>query len=217
MSSNLLIFVAVFAVFIPALMLPGPDFIGVVRSSLSNGTKAGLLTTAGVTVGLGFFAILSLVGLSAIMAQYQWLATAVRVAGGLYLCYLGIRLLLTKQQDISPGLDAEAKDMRPHDATRSFLFGFGVTLTNPKAIVLFASVFAPAISAETPNWLLVAMVGLVMLASAIWYTCVTLFMTALPVMERFKDARHWIERVAGVCFIAIGGKIMADARSPIAP
>lgn len=47
-------FVSVFAIFIPALMLPGPDFIAVVRSSMTRGTRAGLLTTLGVTTGLGF-------------------------------------------------------------------------------------------------------------------------------------------------------------------
>ena len=69
--SPALILIPVFAVFIPALMLPGPDFVGVVRSSLTRGARAGLLTTAGVTVGLGFYATLSLVGLAAIMVQYH--------------------------------------------------------------------------------------------------------------------------------------------------
>ena len=74
--------VPVFAVFIPALILPGPDFVGVVRSSLTRGTTAGLLTTLGVTIGLGMYATLSLLGLSAILVKYQWLTWAVRVLGG---------------------------------------------------------------------------------------------------------------------------------------
>src|ERR687887_602325 len=88
--------VAVFAVFLPALILPGPDFVGVVRSSLTRGTTAGLLTTLGVTIGLGMYATLSLLGLSAVLVKYQWLTWAVRVLGGAYLVYLGIRLLRSK-------------------------------------------------------------------------------------------------------------------------
>ena len=57
------VLISVFAVFIPALILPGPDFIGVVRSSMTRGTVAGLLTTIGVSVGLGMYATLSLLGL----------------------------------------------------------------------------------------------------------------------------------------------------------
>lgn len=45
--------IRVFAVFIPALILPGPDFVAVVRSSMSRGTAAGIRTTAGVSLGLG--------------------------------------------------------------------------------------------------------------------------------------------------------------------
>ena len=215
-SEHLLVLIAIFAVFIPALMLPGPDFIGVVRSSLGRGTKAGLLTTAGVTVGLGFYATLSLVGLAAIMIQYQWLAITVRVLGGLYLCYLGVRLLLeARKASNTNGYDAVDGQDNKTGAWGSLLFGFTVTLTNPKAIVLFASVFAPAITTETPVWLMVAMVSLVMLSSAVWYTCVSLFFTAPMVRQRFLNARHWIERVAGVCFVAIGGRILFDSRSPV--
>src|SRR5258708_38080624 len=86
----------VFGVFIPALLLPGPDFVGVVRSSLTRGTTAGLLTTLGVTIGLGMYATLSLLGLSAVLVKYQWLTWAVRVLGGAHLVYLGIKVLPAK-------------------------------------------------------------------------------------------------------------------------
>src|SRR3546814_1898939 len=57
-----LVLIGVFAVFIPALMLPGPDFVAVVRSSMTHGTRAGLLTTLGVSLGLCLYATLSLLG-----------------------------------------------------------------------------------------------------------------------------------------------------------
>lgn len=214
MTASLLILIPIFAVFIPALMLPGPDFVGVVRASLTGGTRAGLLTTLGVTTGLGLYAALSLAGLSAIMSQYHWLAVAVRVAGGLYLVYLGIRLIGTRAAPIAVEVEAAAPNRPPH-ALRSYLIGLSITLTNPKAIVLFASVFAPAIHADTPRFVMAAIVALVMLSSLIWYTLVTLFMSSAPVMRRFRDAQHWIERIAGVSFVALGGKLIADARSPL--
>ena len=203
--------VAVFAVFIPALILPGPDFVGVVRSSLTRGTTAGLLTTLGVTIGLGMYATLSLLGLSAVLVKYQWLTWAVRVLGGAYLVYLGIRLLRAK-----PG---KLQDMAAQGPLRgnALLFGFFVTLTNPKAIVLFASVFATAVTASTPHWLMAVMIALVMASALVWYSIVSLFMSSGPVMRRFQNARHWIERVAGASFVLIGGRIIADARNPVSP
>jgi threonine/homoserine/homoserine lactone efflux protein len=206
-----LVLISVFAVFIPALLLPGPDFVAVVRSSMTRGTRAGLLTTLGVSLGLCLYATLSLLGLSAILVKYQWLTWAVRVLGGGYLIFLGIRLLMARPQLIEVD-----QAMRPV-GSRAILFGFLVTLTNPKAIVLFASVFATAVTASTPLWLMGLMIGLVTASSLTWYSCVSLFMSSGPVIRRFQRARHWIERAAGVCFIGLGGKVLADAGRPISP
>jgi threonine efflux protein len=206
-----LVLISVFAVFIPALLLPGPDFVAVVRSSMTRGTRAGLLTTLGVSLGLCLYASLSLLGLSAILVKYQWLTWAVRVLGGGYLIFLGIRLLRAR-----PQLIELEQAMRPV-GSRAILFGFLVTLTNPKAIVLFASVFATAVTASTPLWLMGLMIALVTASSLTWYSCVSLFMSSGPVIRRFQRARHWIERAAGVCFIGLGGKVLADAGRPISP
>ncbi len=204
-----LIFITVFAVFIPALVLPGPDFVAVVRSSMTRGTRAGLLTTLGVTIGLSMYATVSLLGLSAILVEFQWLAWLVRVLGGCYLVYLGIKLLRAR-----PATPAD-HGTEPAGRHNAMLFGFLVTLTNPKAIVLFASVFATAVTPATPTWVMVLMIILVGSASFTWYAIVSLFMSSSPVVRRFRNARHRIERAAGVCFIGIGGKVMIDARNPV--
>jgi len=207
------ILIPVFGVFIPALMLPGPDFVGVVRASITRGTRAGLLTAAGVTTGLGFYATLNIVGLAAILTQFHWLTVAVRVLGGCYLIYLGARLALTKATPVEINTDGYLIAI---GAGRSFLLGLGITLTNPKAVVLFSAAFAPAITQQTPAWLTVVMVGLVVLSAGIWYLLVALFMSSGPVVRRFRTAQHWIERAAGVCFVTIGGRILANARSSTA-
>jgi threonine efflux protein len=94
-----ILLISVFAIFIPALLLPGPDFVAVVRSSMTHGTRAGLLTTLGVSMGLFLYATLSLLGLSAILVEYQGLTVVVRVLGGAYLVYLGIQLIRAKAEE----------------------------------------------------------------------------------------------------------------------
>ncbi|GFE65876.1 LysE family translocator [Litoreibacter roseus] len=207
--SELFVLATVFAVFIPALMLPGPDFVAVVRSSMTHGTRAGLLTTVGVSAGLCLYATLSILGLSALLIEYQWLTWLVRILGGGYLIYLGIKLLRSRPEPIDLGTVASPTK------GRSLTFGFLVTLTNPKAIVLFASVFATAITPATPGWVMVAMIGLVTTSSLVWYTLVSVLMSAPPVMRRMQNAKHRIEKAAGICFIGLGGKVIADARTPL--
>ncbi len=207
--SELIVLATVFAVFIPALMLPGPDFVAVVRSSMAHGTGAGLLTSVGVSIGLCFYASLSILGLSSLLVEFQWLTWAVRIVGGSYLIYLGVKLWRSKPTQIDLNtVERPAK-------RKALMFGFLVTLTNPKAIVLFASVFATAITPATPSWVMVVMITLVTLSSLAWYALVSLFMSSTPVMKRFEHARHRIEKAAGVCFVALGGKVISDARNPL--
>lgn len=203
--------IAVFAVFIPALLLPGPDFVAVARSSIAHGARCGVITAVGVTVGQVFYAGLSLLGLSALMIEHHWLAWAVRVLGGAYLVYLGLTLLLARRQALT--LEAAGAPA----STEALAFGFLVTLTNPKAVVLFASVFATAVTPATPVWVMAAMVLLVAASCLIWYSLVAMFLAAPAVAARLSAARRWIERAAGVCFIGFGGKVLADSRTPISP
>jgi threonine efflux protein len=206
-----LVLITGFAVFVPALQLPGPDFVAVVRSAMAHGAGSGRLTTLGVATGLSFYATLSLVGLSAILVEYQWLTWLIRVLGGGYLVYLGVRLLWTRAAPIEI---AAATPPSPH---RAILFGLIVTQTNPKAIVLFASVFATAVTATKPTWLMALMIGLLGGSALVWYAVVSCFVASGPVVRRFQRTRHWIDRTAGGCFVALGGKVLADSRNPLAP
>jgi threonine/homoserine/homoserine lactone efflux protein len=203
-----IILISVFGIFIPALILPGPDFVAVVRSSMTRGTRAGLWTTLGVSICLGLYATLSLLGLSAVLVQYQWLAWAVRLLGAGYLIYLGLRLIFSNTEV------PEIAGQEGIGASTAFRFGFYVTLTNPKAVVLFTSVFATSVTSATPVWLMAVMIGLVFAAALTWYSIVSVFMSSAPVRRRFTRARHWIERAAGVVFVGIGGRIFWDARAP---
>ena len=154
---------------------------------------------------------MSLVGLSAILVEYHWLTWLIRILGGGYLLYLGVRLLWTRAAPVDIAAAA------PPSRHRAILFGFIVTLTNPKAIVLFASVFATAVTATTPTWLMALMIKLVGGSALIWNSVVSCFMASDPIVRRFQRTRHWIERTAGGCFVALRGKVLADARNPLAP
>ncbi len=92
-----------------------------------------------------------------------------------------------------------------------------MTLTNPKAIVLFASLFATSVGPATPSWVLVTLVLLVGLLSLGWYALVASLVGSGPARDRLARARRAIDRAAGGCFLLFGGKVLADARSPLSP
>ena len=113
---------------------PGPAVIYLVTRTLSQGRAAGLASVAGVALGnLGNAAAASL-GLAVIFAVSGRAFTLVKLAGAIYLVYLGIREL--RRAAAPRGARPE-----PHPAPRrrAFRDGFLVALLNPKTALFFAA------------------------------------------------------------------------------
>jgi homoserine/homoserine lactone efflux protein len=112
-------------------VVPGPTVTVIVANSLAHGTRAGLLNVAGTQLGLGLMMAILIVGLSSVIAAMSWLFDWLRIAGALYLIYIGYRLLR------SPDAIAEGKTSAPRGGF--FLQGFLVMMSNPKALFWFGA------------------------------------------------------------------------------
>src|SRR3954468_5869129 len=113
-------------------VIPGPTVTVIVGNSLAHGTRAGLLNVAGTQLGLGLMMAILVVGLSSIIAAMSWLFDWLRIAGAIYLVYLGWKLLR------SPDALADAKAVTvPRGGF--FLQGFLVLMANPKALFWFGA------------------------------------------------------------------------------
>jgi threonine/homoserine/homoserine lactone efflux protein len=87
---DLLPILGIFAVFSPALMLPGPDFVVVVRNTMAHGRRNGVLTALGISIGIVLYAGLSVVGIATLLNQLAWFGSVIRILGATFLTYLGI-------------------------------------------------------------------------------------------------------------------------------
>jgi homoserine/homoserine lactone efflux protein len=112
-------------------IIPGPTVTVIVANSLAHGTRAGLLNVAGTQLGLGVMMAILIVGLSSVIAAMSWLFDWLRIAGAIYLVYIGYRLLR------SPEAIADAKASAPR--VGFFLQGFLVMMSNPKALFWFGA------------------------------------------------------------------------------
>ena len=91
---------------------PGADTFLVVRNSLRGGYRDGILTTLGISSGLYFHALLSAVGVSAVLAHSAAAFLVLKVAGAGYLAWLGIQSLrssMRAQPATTPGEVAAAR------------------------------------------------------------------------------------------------------------
>ncbi len=116
------------------LVLPGPTILTVISYSLSHGPRANAALVAAVALGDSTALALSLLGLGALLATSAFWFTLVKWAGGLYLLYLGLRLLAAGTA--RPALHAAAP---PASRVRLFANTYLVTALNPKGIVFFVA------------------------------------------------------------------------------
>lgn len=112
---------------------PGPGVLYIVARSLVQGRCAGLVSVGGVALGNLGNAVAASVGLAAIFAVSSLAATGIRLAGALYLVYLGLQMLHT------PATPASVERVPSVPLRRIFRDGFVVALFNPKTTVFFAA------------------------------------------------------------------------------
>jgi threonine/homoserine/homoserine lactone efflux protein len=143
----------------------GPIGVLCIRRTLAEGRTSGLVSGLGVACADALYGSVAALGLSvadALLGQLLW----IRLAGGLFLCYLGLRTLAAR-----PPAEATAAEVR---AGRGLLGAFGstflLTLANPMTILSFAAIFAglgPRTGASGAEALLLVL-G-VFAGSALWW------------------------------------------------
>ncbi|MFC5521467.1 LysE family translocator [Polaromonas jejuensis] len=126
-----LAFVAASAVL---LIIPGPTILTVISYSMAHGRRANVPLVAAVALGDSTALLVSLLGLGALLATSAFWFTVVKWVGGLYLLYLGIKLL---RAGISPA--GPASPATPGSRWRLFANTYLVTALNPKGIVFFVA------------------------------------------------------------------------------
>src|SRR6476620_35608 len=82
-------------------LTPGPDTLYILGRSIAHGRRAGVASALGISVGSIFPTGAAALGLSAVLATSAWAFMVVKIAGGAYLIFLGVRTLLEKQTELS--------------------------------------------------------------------------------------------------------------------
>lgn len=188
---------------------PGQDMILVMSRSVALGPAAGVVTAAGVSIGLVGHTILAALGLGAILRASEMLFTGLKLAGAAYLVLLGVGLLRTR------GAELALRGSSARSSVRLFADGALSNLSNPKiAIFYFAFLpqFVPAGAAHpTLSMLALGLVfaGLTFLVKA----PVGLFAGMLSGWLRARPrALVWLHRASGAVLVGLGVRLAMEPR-----
>jgi threonine/homoserine/homoserine lactone efflux protein len=195
-----------FALFIATGILlnltPGPDTIYILGRSMAQGRRAGIASAFGICVGSIFHTCAAALGLSAVLATSAWAFTLVKVAGGAYLIFLGIRAFFERDQELS--LPAQFKRRGPGPAFRQ---GIVTNTLNPKVALFYLAFLPQFIDANAPSKTVAFLVlGLTFVVTGTaWCLVLAWFSSAFSARLRGSAAiRAWLNRTVGTLFVFLG-------------
>jgi len=203
------IFISIMAALVIGAMSPGPSFVVVSRIAISRSRLDGLAAALGMGAGGVVFAVLALAGLTALLAQFEWLYVLLKVAGGAYLVYIAINIWRSAGQPLEVS-DTVAGNRAP---MRSFMAALLTQLSNPKTIIVYASIFAALLPRTVPLGLVVALPLGVFAVEAGWYAIVALAFSARHPRLIYLAAKRWIDRTAGAVMAGLGLRLIVSGLS----
>lgn len=192
-----------------ALISPGPDFILAVRNSLAYSRKTGIYTAIGFSLGIAVHIFYSVLGLALIISKSILIFNAIKFLGAGYLIYIGIKSFGSKASRINVENEEKKSDIRP---TQAIKMGFLTNILNPKATLLFLSLFTFVVKPETPAYVLVIASAIMIINTALWFSLVSIFFTQKRVQNIFNKFQGAFNKIFGGLLIALGIKIALTDR-----
>jgi threonine/homoserine/homoserine lactone efflux protein len=185
-----------------AAVSPGPTLLMVARTAVARTRGDGLAAAFGVGVAGVLFAVAALAGLKALLVSTPAIAIAIKVAGGCYLIYLATRLLLGARTPLELSQPVPQHGRGPFG--RAMLLGLTTHLSNPKTVVVYASVFTAFLPGKASLALVVAVPIAIFLVEFGWYALVALTLAAGRPRRIYSRLKASIDRAAGATLIGVG-------------
>ena len=177
------------------LLVPGPAVLYIVAQSAEQGRSAGLASVAGVHVGTIVHIVAATVGLSALVVASATAFTVIKLAGAVYLIYVGVRKLLERETPL-----------RVQRRTRARLFAQGVVVNvlNPKTALFFLAFLPQFVDPDRGAvWSQVVTLGLVFVAlGLVSDSLYALASDAVGALLRRRATA--MRRISGTIYVGLG-------------
>lgn len=176
----------------------GPIGVLCIRRTLADGRMAGLATGLGAATADACYGAIAALGITAISGLLLNHQAVIRLVGGLFLCYLGLKTFFATPAERAVAVAARS-------VRQAYLSAVALTLTNPATILSFVAIFA-GVGAGTSNGVSGAatlLVGGVFIGSALWWMLLSggVGMVRAKVGSRLL---RWVNRFSGGVLVVFG-------------
>jgi len=198
--SYLSLFGLIFGIHLLAVMSPGPDFVMVLRNALQYNRKTAVYTALGISLGIAVHILYSVAGVAYLLKKNQAVFEIVKIAGALYIIYIGYKTLKSKQAD----LKIDQNDRRSLNFLQALKIGFITNALNPKASLFFLSIFTLLIPPDIPFWVLAGISVMLIIVTFLWFSFVSVIFTNKQIVERYKKYETYMIKLFGIILILLG-------------
>lgn len=176
----------------------GPIGVLCIRRTFAEGRASGFVSGLGAACADAIYGCIAGFGLTSVsnllVSQQVWL----RLIGGVFLCYLGIKTLLSKPAE-------QAASAKGNGLVGAYASTFFLTLTNPMTIISFAAIFAGlGLASTSANYMSATVLVLgVFIGSALWWLILS---GGIGVFREKFNLRglQWINRISGAIITGFG-------------
>jgi RhtB (resistance to homoserine/threonine) family protein len=204
---HVLPFLAVSAI---VVITPGVDMALVTKNALLHGRRAAQMTAVGVNLGIFFWTIAAALGLAAVIAASAAAFTAIKLAGALYLIYLGLQALRAARGAAARSAPVTRAAIGRRAALRQ---GLTSNLLNPKIAVFFTSLLPQFVDANRASPQDLLLLGVMFNGMGVVWLLgyATVAARARNALSRPRVKRA-IDRISGVTLVALGTRIALEHR-----
>lgn len=197
-------------------LTPGTDSMYIITRSMAQGQTAGFYSVLGITSGILVHTLLASLGLSVLLANSPTAFMIVKYIGASYLCYLGFKMLTSKQQPLIADSLSEDEQLATAKSTNHWqIYQQGVltNVFNPKVALFFLAFFPQFIDSSYAHGMLSFLIlGLTFATTGfIWCSCLALLASLLSKNLRENPSIEVVlNKISGVVFIGLGIKLLTD-------
>jgi threonine/homoserine/homoserine lactone efflux protein len=175
---------------------PGPATLAIAGASMRHGRPVGLATALGVVTGSVTWSVAAAMGLAALMHAHVWLVEAMRYLAAAYLLYLAVRAARSALAAETAMVPATSE---PRLAA-AYARGLALHLTNPKAILFFASLYTLGVGPQAGPGALFVVIAAVGLQSLIIFGGYALVFAHGGVVSAYARLRRGFEAAFALGF-----------------
>ena len=199
-----------YAAFVLAVSSPGPNVLAVMSVSMNAGRRAGVWAGLGIAMGSLSWALLSVLGISAMVAAYAPLLFTIKILGGIYLLFLAWKAFR------AAGVNDDIEIKETTESGRSNLnyagSGYLIMMTNPKAILAWVAIVSLGIQDGSPWWVGVMLISGTFVISIIAHVSYAILFSTPIMVAAYRKCKRYIQVVFGTFFTIAGLRLLTSDR-----